>query len=283
MPSFEEIWKNGELLATLLEGSDATIEMDKYEVASGTITYQCQWDLAVQLVREIARHPTYSWLVMKKATIKRDVAYMANVTVTYEGVDPTTPSSGGSTVSSGGSGGSGSGGSGSGSGDGGGVENEGLVKRVYGMEGASAQEPIETHSKFTEMAGVWNDKSSWVHGAKFVPAGGGDDEGRFLGFMPTDNAGNPSPLAGMTNYITGSILYTEVRTYGYASSAIVAANMNGIGKISNPPSSSILPEVSDGRNWLLYTADAEEVGDGMKITRKWRLSGPGGWNNGIYG
>jgi hypothetical protein len=134
------------------------------------------------------------------------------------------------------------------------------------------------------LAGDYQDDSTWKNGAKFVQTG--DDAGRFLGFMakaPAEGAPEAaSAKAGVRSFIDGGFIYTETKVYNSKKADTVRIDMNRLYKIDVPPKSKILPKVSAKRNWLLVGCSVQEVGRGMRVTKRWRLSGANGWDEDIY-
>ena len=150
---------NGNPLTSLLEIVSATIDVDTENGATATITYNIQWDYALDAALAIATHPDYPALVRENVLIEREEGCIARVTITFKGVvldlsgdDP---------------------------------------KKSYSLRGTTSQEPIETHIKFTK----WSDTEPGFGG----PATPGstndqgatfDDKGKFVGFevpIPTDD------------------------------------------------------------------------------------------------
>lgn len=246
-PDFDEIWINGSLLGSLVEGADCDIEIDEHGVSSAQLNYSCRFDKAVELAQAVAVHPVYDWLIRKKVKITREEALMARVNISFAGIEDTG--------------------------------DEGS-EPVYALEGAANSEPIETHSKFEEVAGKWDDATTWKNGAKFVADPSSDDKGRFIGFVPTP--GVPNKKAGNRSYLAGGVIYTETKTYSSESLDRITINLSKLCKIDDPPVSGFLPTLEGDANWLLFTVSAESVGKGMKLTRKWRASGENGWDTDWY-
>jgi len=242
------VWRNGQKLATLLETTGGEVVFDDVGVASGTLVYQCMYANSVALVASFTRHPSFAFLKRKNARIVREEAGMARVTINFEGI-PT------------------------------GEENEN--RKTYTLHGGTGTEPIESHTQFGTFAGKWNDPATWVNGARFATQG--EDRGKFLGFVAAQGDDDPNPKAGVQSYYAPTLVYSEVELRSKANSSSIAVNMNNLGKIDTPPNSDVLPQVSSGRDWLLTDCTVEEVGDGVRITRRWRLSGRNGWDPDIYG
>lgn len=256
MANGEELWKGGELLGSLLEDVPYEIIIDKYGVGSTTMHYQCFFHKAVSLISAMRRHPSYRWLVLKQATISREEASLARVKLDYEGVEEGEFN----------------------------FDDDEEVQAEYSLEGQEATEPIEAHPKFVDvLAGDYADDSTWKNGAMFMQDG--PDAGRFLGFMAkeiVDGPDAPSNKAGVRSYIDGGFIYSETKVYSSAKADLVRIDMNRLFKIDNPPKSKILPRVAAKRNWLLVGCAVTQVGDGMRVTKRWRLSGAKGWDKDIY-
>jgi hypothetical protein len=82
-------------------------------------------------------------------------------------------------------------------------------------------------------------------------------------------------LAGFTDYLQPrvSIRVTDANTD--------EPDLSELGKIADPARA---PTLADGANWLLTGVDASEDADkNWEVTREYMSSGPGGWNQDIYG
>jgi len=261
MPTSEYFWV-GESLATLLPDVPSTIEFDDIGIASAELVYSCDWDVAVPLVSAITVHPDYDFLKRKTASIQREEANMAKVSIKFEGIDPS-----------------------------GGGDPDEAVRTEYTLEGSSSSEPIEAHPEFED--NIAGKPSSPLNGALFVdPITGeqsdrdnGDGNDLLAGVFSKFQCVSPTPSHpkfGIKSYQEKGFVYTEVKTYSSASAASISINMNGIGTINTPPASDILPTVNSPRNWILSSCTAVIVGSGVKVTRSWMLSGRRGWDPDIY-
>ena len=244
-------WKNGDVLGRLLEDVPNTIEFDEFGITRATLNYTCFWHLAPSLVDVVKYHPDFPWLKRVNANIEREEANCGKVKIDFEGIPPN--------------------------------DNEDYVKKIYSLDGATSTEPIETHPNFKDFARDV-DEHNTDNGARSVA--NGEDRGQFLGFsflMGADaDDEQRNPKAGIRSYLEPALVYTETRVYDAISAQNVGVQMNALGHIDNPPASSILPEVNEKRNWLLISCVVQEIGDGIKITRKWRLSGRNGWDPDLY-
>ena len=247
----QELWVGGERLGTLLEDVPCEIEITRDGVGRTTLFYQCFFSKATKLVKEVRTHPVYTWLTLSKASISREEAGMARVRIDYEGVDPSEAS----------------------------YDDE-EDRTIYGLESSESTEPIETHPKFTEFAGDWKNKATWRNGAKFAVEG--DEAGRFRGFITPAEDDAEHPKTGMRSFYDGGIIYTQTKTYPHQNADTVAVDMNKLYEIDAPPPSQILPKVSSKRNWLLVGCSVRQVGRGMQVTKRWRLSGRNGWDPDVY-
>jgi hypothetical protein len=140
------------------------------------------------------------------------------------------------------------------------------LQKTYRTTGATSTEPIETHPQFSDFAGT---PSNPANGAKF------DENGKFIGFVDPSNS-----KCGIRSYLSGSITFEETTVLGNLASG---NNLSQLGKISSPPSHPCRPSTPGGRNWLLVSGTAEQIGEtGGKVTKAWRLSAKRGWDNNIY-
>lgn len=143
--------------------------------------------------------------------------------------------------------------------------------KVYSVRGATSTAPIETHPDFADFAGT---PDTPLHGAKFSTKT--ETLGKFLGF--TDSMDRKY---GVRSFYIPSLVYEETQTK--PSSGDTTVVMSSLGKIDVPPSSSIKPTLEAERNWMLSTAEVEQVGAGVQQRKGWRASGPGGWDPDIHG
>ena len=241
----------GEGYATLIETYPYEIDIDEVGLTTHTVHYECKFRDALALVKRLRRHPDFFFLLAKKAKINRKEAGMCEVTVDYEGVDPAGGFDGGSN------------------------------KPRYTVEGNTTQDPIETHPDFLEFAGNWKNKLTWKNGAVFVEKkDDAVDYGKFLGFRPDPNI--KDLWAGMLTYFNGSFIFGEEKTIPETSVGSAKADMSKLGYIDVPPKSRVMPKFEADRNFLLITCNITEVGEGVKVTRKWILSGRGGFLKPVY-
>ena len=250
------IWINGSVLATLMETVPATLEFDDVGLVSGTITYLVKWPFAAALVRQLRYHPDYSWLKRVSATITREEADCARVEVEFEGIDPN--------------------------------DEDEEDKYKYSLEGTVSQEPIESHPNFHNFAGDWKKPNMEVSAPRFQTEVG-PDKGKFLGFTPiiVDPGGAGEIInrfAGIESYLSPGFIYTERYVEAKVDEEDIEIDMNKLGEVDDPPDSDILPDLNPDSDyeWLLIGATVREVGDGVEVMKKWRLSGRRGWLPEIY-
>ena len=245
----------GTSLATLLEDYPAILNYDEFSIIGGELNYTVLYNAAPSLVNALKRHPDYSFMVRKSATITRMEAGMAHVKVKYEGLDPD--------------------------------QSDDDNTAVYSVLGSTESQAIETHEEFKDFAGLASEgATTWQNGATFSTQG--DDQGAFLGFKPTagtDAEGNPitNRKSGVTNYLDGSVIFQQVKTFGRPSgSSEGRADLSNLGKRVIPPNVDRYVDVEKPRDWLLISCNVDEVGDGIKVTLQFKLSGRNGWDRDIY-
>lgn len=138
-------------------------------------------------------------------------------------------------------------------------------EKRYRLRASVAQAPLEAHPDF-------NDFATPANGATF------DDEGNFTGWE-IELGGNKNPFYGVEAWLVPGAIYEEVWTRGRTSNE--GSEFENTGEIDTPPNSGARIRI-DGRNWLFLGGEVELIGDGSRMTRRWRLSGPDGWNEDIY-
>lgn len=248
----------GNQLTALLESEDSDYKQDKTGVCSASVKYTGKWPGAVTQASAITRHPDFPYLVRESFSVTRVSPLLAEVTMEFRGVEN--------------------------------GEHSAPAKR-YKTKMATSQEPIETHPDFAAFGGLpkegggTNDK-----GAMF------DEKMKFTGFAVEDTVADPPKFtypsanqnkAGVRAYLAKGLTFTETITFNENQRTQATAVLDNIceygGRVDPPSSSWLLPTPSGAENWLLVDGDVEEVGDGVKVTRTWRLSGPRGWDQDIYG
>lgn len=144
------------------------------------------------------------------------------------------------------------------------------------IDASMSNEPIDTHPTFTE----WSKKFN----AKLAP------DGSFKKFPPKLDAGGVNNKSGITSYLDPTITYSQTKIFAKAAISQLASEVGNIGKIDSsfytgtgiPPAPT--PDGDGGwkRNWLLLSGSFEEIGEGGKVTKVWKLSGRRGWDKLIY-
>ena len=138
-------------------------------------------------------------------------------------------------------------------------------EKHYKLTASLSTEGIETHPLFPE----------WVEKGLAVV----DDKNKLDYF--TDLPDADDSLAGVESWLVPSLIYEETWVRGNAGSA---KDFSKLGKKMTPPPSNAKPgNIGGGRDFLFLGGDIQLIGFGSKMTRRWRLSGPRGWNKKIYG
>ena len=138
-------------------------------------------------------------------------------------------------------------------------------------------EPIDTHPDFEDFAGK---KGSEKNEAIF------NDDGTFKAFKIHKECPRPKDnnKAGVKSYLAPAMTY-EVKTI-LGTSNNPPPDIAGIEKTPDPHSPAngkkINAPVIGKRNWLVVGFDEEPFGDGVRQTKKYRLSGRRKWNDDIY-
>jgi len=138
-------------------------------------------------------------------------------------------------------------------------------ERHYKLKASLSTEGIETHPLFPE----------WVADGLAVL----DDKNKLDYF--TDLPEDEDSMAGLESWLVPNLVYEETWVRGNAGGA---RDFSKLGKKMSPPSSNAKPgNIGSGRDFLFMGGDIELIGFGSKMTRRWRLSGPKGWNKKVYG
>lgn len=147
------------------------------------------------------------------------------------------------------------------------------------------EQPIETHPDFDDIAGT---PSSPQNGAIFIDADTGqigtDDETAFFDrFAPILSGGSKNPKAGLEAFLSPSVTYRE----NYVTTALPSAS--GFGTRTSSVPGPGFPGTTGSRDWLYlgFTYQRRGAPGGgssivYEVTREWRLSGRGGWDDDIY-
>jgi hypothetical protein len=148
---------------------------------------------------------------------------------------------------------------------------------VYESRRGTGQEPIETHPKFvSHIAGT---PSSPLNGALFVDEEGlptaDNQRGIFRGFRLIVDGGR-NPYAGLNAYLAvNNTIWSKSWTQKKKPS------QSAVGKISSPDGPQ--PGYPGGVNWISLGVDYTLRGGAFACNAQWLGSGPGGWNDVVYG
>lgn len=234
-----------------VEQLEASVDIDSLGVAAATLSFDCPYVSAVAYALTKVAHPDFPWLTRMSARVSRLPAERGRVVVNFKGISP---------------------------------EYAATTQRVYAVEGATSSEPIESHANFTAFAGT---KASPLNGAMFINDSDDSEDGKFLGFSADNQPTDPNRRkTGTRSYLAPSLVLTETivrpysRTSGYSPQR--ASSMVGLGTIDEPPANGLVPTVYATRNYLLSSITVEDLGNGTREVRRWRLSGPRGWDVDIY-
>lgn len=145
----------------------------------------------------------------------------------------------------------------------------------YSISGTASQEPLATHP-FFQSGGKWEiTDDEWKTWDKW------QKEGTDIASESLESFGEGFRkfvllyLKGFTDYLQPrvTIRVTDANTD--------EPDLSELGKISSP---SAAPTLADGANWLFASVDATQDADkNWEVTREYISSGPGGWNEDIYG
>lgn len=124
---------------------------------------------------------------------------------------------------------------------------------------STSEAPIETHPDFTGVLG--GTKDAPLNGAVF------NDDGTFKGWR------SDSRYAGKEAFLIPSTVYRRSTP-----SRGRPANLGPVGKIQNAPVG-----VSGDNNWLFTCRSWRRDGAVYEVSEEYMLSGPGGWDDTIYG
>ncbi len=212
------------------------LRTDRYGLDSATCIWKRKQELGSAGAPELdSRHPLWSYLYMEKRTLEITPGFVV-VTGEYVGI----------------------------AGD--------RTRSQFDSNGASSEEPIETHSNFESFAGT---PASPLNGAIYL-----DPEtqlvtnvndnatfGGFKGFV----GGSKNPKAGVTSFLSPQ---AQVRETWMATTPVSAL----IGTISTP---AVHPQVPG--NWLVSGVSFQQRGRVYQNSIEWRSSGRNLWDVDIYG
>ena len=148
---------------------------------------------------------------------------------------------------------------------------------TYTINGSVSQEPIATHPMFQagDLAvtdAEWKKWKIWDADKKDPELNGWEPDGA------TASAGMKKYFAyrnkGVDDYLLGTVTMRIVQEDQNA------PNLANLGRIATPSGAPSLP---NGRNWLMTGIDGERIDNARwKVTREYRASGAGGWDQDIY-
>ena len=229
-----------------------TVSWDENGVAEGSIIYSIGASSAVTDALNTKSHPDYSYLKRTGGSVTFKEADMAEVSLTFAGIDP---------------------------------DADGQVMTT--IRASMTQEPIQTHPTFTK----WS--------KDFAPLF--DQDGAFKGFdskitqpIPNNAFGDleevDNPKAGITQYLDPSVTFEQSKTFARATHAQLASQIANIGFIDSsfytgggiPVAPTTMGDDGKPRNWLLISGGFEEIGDGGKVSKVWKLSGRRQWDSLLY-
>jgi len=245
----------GNQLTSLVEHYESEVSVSDTGEVTGTLQYTGKWPGALEQALALSAHPDFSWLRREAVTVKRMEAEMAEVRITYKGIVD---------------------------------DGEENITKKYKLKAGTVAEPIETHPDFVVFGGLPPAGKAGTNkkGATF------DDKGVFKYFAVEDDT-KPNMdyypnanknKAGVRSYLGPNVTYTETATYSKTSrgqAIAIIANLR-LCAIQTPPSSELLPNLGGDYTWLLVDASFDEVGEGIKAVRTYRLSGSRGWDLDIY-
>lgn len=140
---------------------------------------------------------------------------------------------------------------------------------VFSIESTTTQEPLETHPRFDSIPA--DVKKNWVRWKK------NPQDPILAGWKPeTEEDGTFQELYSFYTYDVTSYLVPRV-VVRMTELEQGPPDLGNIGKIDQP-------SVSAGNgNFILTGAHGQQEGDNWRNTYEWLGSGPGGWDEKIYG
>jgi hypothetical protein len=151
---------------------------------------------------------------------------------------------------------------------------------------STSEEPIETHYRYRELTPADRINIAHLKAGRMKPT---ENENEYL--LKTDSPNGKkftftdekaAELAGkIAKGIVSYLACNQTYRIQYTSSHKLSSGvLNSVGKIATPKGA---PSINESRSWLFIGASANEQGDSYNITLEYRLSGPGGWDENIYG
>jgi hypothetical protein len=149
------------------------------------------------------------------------------------------------------------------------------VGDTYSISGTASQEPLATHP-FFQPGGKWAvTDDEWKTWDKWQKEGTDIGSESLTSFSEGFQKFIQLTLSGFTDYLQPRVTIRVTDTNSKE------PDLSELGKIANP---NPAPTLADGANWLLTSVDATEDADqNWDITKEYMSSGPGGWNEDIYG
>lgn len=151
----------------------------------------------------------------------------------------------------------------------------------YTISGTASQEPLATHPHF-QANGKWPvTEDEWKTWDKWQKEGTDISSENLTSFSEGFQKFVKLYLNGFTDYLQPRI------TLRLVDSSTEDPDLSELGKIAQPAQA---PTLADGANWLLTSLDGskdlsidDEDEPSWEVTREYMSSGPGGWNEDIYG
>lgn len=143
------------------------------------------------------------------------------------------------------------------------------AQATYQLLGIDTDSPAGSHPNLVNL----KTKYGWVADDPNDPQG----PGHFPYFMPDGTT--KSPLYGTDAW--ENVAAEFVKTYVIKPGSASIAAWSAIGTIvANPPDlvKATGLTTQSGRNWKVRSPNIETLGSALRISEKWKLSGPGGWN-----
>lgn len=154
-------------------------------------------------------------------------------------------------------------------------EIDDTVGDSYSISGTASQEPLATHP-FFQANGKWAvTDDEWKKWDLWQKEGTDISKETLTSYSEGFQKFITLSLRGFTDYLQPrvSIRVTDANTD--------EPDLAELGKIASPSKAPTLP---DGANWLLTGVDGSEDADkNWEVTKEYMSSGPGGWNEDIYG
>ena len=233
----------------------STVSWDDNGIAEASIVYSIGSSLAVADAMSMQAHHVYPYLKRSNGTVTFKEGNMAEVSMSFKGVDPDADQ-----------------------------------QVITTIRSTLTNEPIDTHPTFTDwskqFAPILNPDGSFkAFPPKIDQIGEEGGEGEVGEVVKVNN-----PKAGITDYLDPSITFEQSKIFAVASSTKLANEIKNIGFIDDsfytgsgiPKAPTPMGDDDKPRNWLLTSGNFEEIGDGGKVTKVWRLSGRRQWDSIIY-